>query len=319
MRKVVISDYYYETIDQEKTIMEAAGFKLEAYRTSTEEELIQRAEDCDALIVQFCPVTRNVIKNLKNCKVIVRYAIGYDTIDIAAADEAGIMVCNVPDYCVDDVSTHAVMLLLACAKRLPVYLDAIHRQQWNYAVAKPLHNFSKSCVGLLGFGSIAQQVAKKLGSFGVDLCAYDPYADPQKAKKLNVRLLTQDELYVQSDMISIHCPLNAQTEKMLNAEAFAKMKPGVVLVNTARGGLIDECALIEALDSGRVAAAGLDVLMQESVSLDHPLMKNPRVLITPHIAWYSDESVLELQKKAAQEVVRVLQNEKPLHMVNHPA
>lgn len=316
--KVVISDYYYESIDQEKQIIEEAGFTLEAYRSSTQEELIQRAKDCDALIVQFSPVTRQVIEHLKNCKVIIRYAIGYDIIDVEAASEAGIVVCNVPDYCIDDVSTHAVMLLLACARGLPLYTDSVRNNRWDYAVAKPLYRISQLRVGLMGFGAIAQTVARKLSGFDVEVWACDPYANGEKAEQLGVKLVDRDTLYAGCDAISLHCPLMKQTEKMLNEEVFSKMKPGIILVNTARGGLIDEQALQKALDRGIVAAAGLDVLAQEPINPDHPLLHNPRVMVTPHVAWYSETSVRELQRKAAQEIVRVLQGKPALYMVNRP-
>lgn len=316
--KVVISDFYYESFRQEQEILREAGCTLEAYRSSTEDELISRAWDCDALIVQFCPVTRNVVEHLKNCKVIVRYAIGYDTIDLAAADEAGIAVCNVPDYCVDDVATHAVTLLLACAKRLALYVRSVKQGRWDHREGKPLENFSRSTVGLVGFGAIAQGVAKKLSGFGCQILAYDPFGNPDQAKALGVRLVDLNSLLSQSDYLSLHCPLTKDTARFLDREAFSRMKPGVCIVNTARGGLIDEEALLWALNQGIVASAGLDVLTREPVSSDHPLLQYPNVLLTPHVAWYSEESVQKLQKQVAQEAARVLQGGKPLHMVNHP-
>lgn len=309
--KVVISDFYYESIRQEQEILREAGCTLEAYRSSTEDELISRAWDCDALIVQFCPVTRNVVEHLKNCKVIVRYAIGYDTIDLAAADEAGIVVCNVPDYCVDDVATHAVTLLLACAKRLALYVRGVKQGRWDHREGKPLENFSRSTVGLVGFGAIAQGVAKKLSGFGCQILAYDPFGNPDQAKALGVRLVDLNTLLSQSDYLSLHCPLTKDTARLLDREAFSRMKPGVCIVNTARGGLIDEEALLWALNQGIVASAGLDVLTREPVSSDHPLLQYPNVLLTPHVAWYSEESVQKLQKQVAQEAARVLQGESP--------
>lgn len=316
--KVVIADYYYKDISQERQLITEQGHTLEAYRSSTEEELISRAENCDALIVQFCQVTRRVIHHLKRCKVIVRYAIGYDNIDLNAADEAGIPVCNVPDYCIDEVSTHAVMMLLACSKHMRVYMDAVHNGLWGYSAGEPIKSFSQSSVGLLGFGAISQMVAKKLSGFGVKIYAYDPYMNSKAAEELNVEPVDLDTLYACSDLISVHCPLNTKTEKMINIQTFGKMNPGVAIVNTARGGLIDEDALLLALKKGIVSAAGLDVTMQEPIPKDHPLRNDPRVIITPHIAWYSETSIKLLQKKVAQEVVRVLGGDPPAHMVNHP-
>lgn len=316
--KVVISDYYYEDLAQEQQILSAAGHTLEAYRSSTEAELIARAQNCDALIVQFAPVTRAVIESMPSCRVIVRYAIGYDTIDLAAADEAGIIVCNVPDYCIDEVSTHALTLLLACAKQLQVYTDSVRNGTWDYTVAKPLHRLSDARVGLVGFGAISQMLAKKLQGLGVSISAYDPYLPPERIRALGAEPVGLDALYAQSDIISLHCPLNAHTAGMLNAAAFSKMKPGVVLVNTARGGLIDEAALKDALEQNIVAAAGLDVLAKEPASPSHPFLHDPRVILTPHVAWYSEESVKALQRKVAEEVARVLRGDAALHMVNHP-
>ena len=319
MKNIVISDYYYETLTAEKELLDTDGFRLTAYRNSTEEELLARAADCDALIVQFAPVTKKVISHLTRCRIIVRYAIGVDNIDLAAADEAGIMVCNVPDYCLDEVSTHTAMLLLAVSRNLPLTQHLLRADSCGYQDLRPLKALPDSVVGLIGFGAIARLLAKKLSGFGPRILAYDPYADPACAAELGVELTDLNTLLCHSDLISVHCPLTTDTRGLIDADAFAKMKRGVCLVNTARGGIIDETALLDALNDGIVSAAGLDVLAQEPVRPDHPLLKHPNVILTPHVAWYSETSAARLQRSVAEEVRGVLEGQHPRHMVNHPA
>lgn len=316
--KVVICDYYYESLQQEKQVFSQLDIDLRDYHCKTEEEVIAVASDCDALICQFAPITRRVIESLKNCRVIVRYAIGVDNIDLKAAEDHGIYVCNVPDYSVDEVSNQAIALLLDCAKKLTYLANQVKQGNSSYTVVKPLYRIAGKTLGLVGFGRIPQLVAKKMAGFGVDIITYDPYVNETAAEALNVTPVSLEELLQRSDYISVHCPLMDSTRHMFNKEAFQKMKPTAIFVNTARGGVVKEEDLVWALENGIIAMAGLDVTETEPVSVDNPLLKLPNAVVTPHAAWYSEEAVETLQRMVAEEVVRALKGEPLRSPVNHP-
>ena len=315
---VVITDYYYESIDQEQAVMAELGAELRDYHCKTEDEVIAVAADCDALICQFAPITRRVIESLRCCKVIVRYAIGVDNIDLKAAEERGIYVCNVPDYSIDEVSNMAIALLLDCAKKLTYLASQVKQGNCSYTVVKPLYRMEGKALGLVGFGRIPQAVAKKMAGFGLQMLTYDPMVNEAAAKELGVTPVSLEELLERSDYVSVHCPLLPATRHMFDREAFRKMKPTAVFINTARGAIVKEEDLIWALENGEIAMAGIDVTETEPIPVDHPLLKLPNALVTPHAAWYSEEAVKSLQLKVAQEVARVLGGEAPLHPVNHP-
>lgn len=315
--KVVITDYWYETLDMEKAeLSKLEGVELSANQCKDEDELVDLVQDADAVIVQFASITKKVIDAMKKCKLIVRYAIGVDNIDLAAATSKGIFVANVPDYGIDEVSNHAIALLLALAKKIIPLSNSVKEGKWDYTVSKPLYRMSGRTLGLIGFGRIPVMVAKKMSRFGVEMLCYDPYISEEIPKKLGVVPVDLDTLLKKSDYISVHCPLNNQTRHLLSKEQFAKMKPGAILINTARGGIIDESALIEALQSGRIAAAGLDVTEREPIAADNPLLFMDNVIITPHNAWYSEEAIATLQRMVGEEVVRVLSGQLPKNLVN---
>lgn len=316
--KVVICDYYYESLRQEKKVFSQLDIDLRDYHCKTEDEVIQVAEDCDALICQFAPITRRVIENLKNCRVIVRYAIGVDNIDLIAAEEHGIYVCNVPDYGVDEVSNQAIALLLDCAKKLTYMAGQVKQGNSSYTVVKPLYRIAGKTLGLVGFGRIPQLVAKKMSGFGVNMLTYDPMVNEEAARALNVTPVSLEELLERSDYISVHCPLTDGTRHMFNRTTFQKMKPTAIFINTARGGVVKEEDLIWALENKVISMAGLDVTETEPIPVDHPLLKLDNAVVTPHAAWYSEEAIETLQRMAAEEVVRALKGEALRSPVNHP-
>ena len=316
--KVVISDYYYESIHQEAAVMADIGAELLDYHCQTEDEVIAVAADCDALICQFAPITRRVIEAMSRCRVIVRYAIGVDNIDLSAAEEHGIYVCNVPDYGIDEVSNHAIALLLDCAKKLTYLAGQVKQGNCGYTTVKPLYRVEGKTLGLMGFGRIPQLVARKMAGFGVHIIAHDPMMNEDQARKLGVTAVSFEELLAQSDYLSVHCPLTAQTHHLFNWESFQLMKPTAVFINTARGAVVKEEDLVRALEEGEIAMAGIDVTETEPIPQDHPLLRLDNAVVTPHVAWYSEEAVESLQLKAAQEVARVLSGQLPLHPVNHP-
>ena len=317
--KVVITDYYYESIHQEAAVMAEIGAELLDYHCQTEDEVIAVAADCDALICQFAPITRKVIESLEKCKVIVRYAIGVDNIDVAAAEEHGIYVCNVPDYGIDEVSNHAIALLLDCAKKLTYLAGQVKQGNCSYTIVKPLFRMEGKTLGLMGFGRIPRLVAKKMAGFGVHIIAYDPMMNEELARELGVTPVSFDQLLRESDYLSVHCPLTADTHHLFNEAAFRAMKPTAIFINTARGAVVNEEDLIHALEQGEIAMAGIDVTETEPIPVDHRLLKLDNAVVTPHAAWYSEEAVQSLQLKAAQEAARVLKGQPPLNPVNHPA
>ncbi len=317
-QKVVIADYYYESIHQEQAVMAELGAQLTDHHCTTEEEVIAAAEGCDALICQFAPITRRVIETLTNCKVIVRYAIGVDNIDLKAAEEHGIYVCNVPDYSIDEVSNHAIALLMDCVRKLTYLVNQVKQGNCSYTLIKPLFRMEGKTLGLVGFGRIPRLVAKKMAGFGVEIIAYDPMIDEQAAEQLGVKPVPLDALLQTSDYISVHCPLMDSTYHMFDKTSFQKMKKTAIFINTARGGVVNEADLIWALENGEIGMAGLDVTETEPIPMDHPLLKLDNAVVTPHAAWYSEEAVKSLQLKVAEEVARVLRGEEPKNPVNHP-
>lgn len=316
--KVVISECYYENVDQEREILADIDAELIRCSCKTEEDVIEAARDCDALICQFAPITRKVIYALEKCKVIVRYAIGVDIIDLKAAEERGIYVCNVPDYCIDEVSNHAIALLMDCARKITLIAGNARKGITGYQSVQPMLRMEGKTLGLAGFGRIPRSVAHKMQNFGLKIITYDPYLPDGVAEEAGVRKVSFEELLTASDYISVHCPLTEETHHLFNKEAFEKMKKQAVFVNTSRGAVVDEAALIEALRSGEIGMAGLDVTEQEPVTPDHPLLALENAVVTTHIAWYTEESVLALQRMVAEETARVLTGNPPKHPVNHP-
>lgn len=270
----------------------------------------------DGMIVTYADINSEVIGELKKCKVLARTGVAVNNIDVKEATKNNIYVTNVVTAQVDDVSNHAVTLLLSSVKKIPLLNDHVKNGNWSLKIAQPIHKLSGSVLGLAGFGHIAKEVSKKVKAFGIDVIAYDPYVKQEVFDKYKVKKVEFDELVTASDFISVHLPLNESTKDMFGFEEFEKMKPQMYIINTARGGIINEEALIDALDNKKIAGAGLDVLATEFPGKTHPLYKYPNVIITPHSAYYSEECVEDLQTMAANEIVRVLSGEKPFSLVN---
>jgi D-3-phosphoglycerate dehydrogenase len=321
--KIVFTDYYYPDNNSEIDILKKLGdveiidcTKIIPGGIKDEDKVIEYAADADAIIVQFAKISRKVIENLKNCKIISRYAIGVDIIDLDAAREKGIVVANVPDYCIEEVSDTAIAHIFNCLRKVTLANNLLSQGEWAYVKVKPIHRFSAHKVGLVAFGHIARRVAEKLQPFEVSLMAYDPYFKEQE-KYPWVKFVSLEELLAQSDIISVHAPLNKESHHLINRDRFALMKNGVIIINTSRGGLIDEVAFAEAIDTGKIASAGLDVLeyFDEEYSKS-VLTKYPdKVFITPHFGWYSEEAISDLQSKTALNVYEMLINGKPLYQV----
>ncbi len=316
MAKVVISDCYYDNVDLERQMIESAGHELVYCDCKTEEDVIACASDCDILIVQFAPVTRRVIEHLKRCRLICRYAIGVDIIDIQAATEHGIYVANVPDYCQDEVSNHAIALMLSMMRKLPQISSSVRAGKWDYTVAKPMHRTLGRTFGILGLGRLGTLVARKMSNFGMDIITSDPGIHTEYSQQNCVRRVDMETLLRTSDYLSIHVPLTQETYHLIDEAAFEKMKDSILIVNTARGPVIKEEALVHALETGKVGGAALDVTEKEPLPMDSKLRTFDNVILTPHFAWYSDESIKILQRSVAEEALRVLDGQLPLHLVN---
>jgi D-3-phosphoglycerate dehydrogenase len=317
--KVVVTDLGYPNYDPERQQVEAIGGELVLADCHTEEALLQPAQDADGLIVRAAPVTAKVIGRLRKCRVITRYGVGVDNVDLVAATAKGIQVCNVPDYCLEDVSDHALALLLTCVRKTAAHDRRVRRGEWDIAAKDPIHRLKGRTLGFLGFGNIARTLARKVQGLQLRLIAFDPFIQADDAEKRGVLLVDLDTLLSESDFISVHAPLTKDTRHILNEAAFRKMKPTAILVNTSRGGLIDQQALAKALKEGWINSAGIDVYETEPPQRDDPLLSIENAVLTDHAGWYSEESQVELQTKAAAEVCRVLMGQPPLSCVNRAA
>ncbi|HQA07489.1 MAG TPA: C-terminal binding protein [Syntrophomonadaceae bacterium] len=314
--KVVITDYEYETLRWEEEAIAQVGAEFVRCQCQTEQELIEAARDADALLVQYAHITSRVMDHMQRCRAIVRYGVGLDCIDLEAATKHGIMVANIPDYGLEDIADHAIALMLTSARKITQLNEYIHQGQWDYKLAKPLFRLRGKTLGLVGFGRIARMVASKAKAFGMQVIAYDPYVDTKVAESNQVKLVDWETVLSSADILSLHIPVTEQTVHLINAKALAKMKNNCLLVNTARGALVDEDALIQALRTDKIAGAALDVSEKEPIDPDNELLTLPNVIITPHSAWYTEEAQESLQQQAAQEIVRVLRGERPLNLAN---
>jgi D-3-phosphoglycerate dehydrogenase len=311
--KVVVTDYDYPFLDLERKVLEEIDPEFVGAHCTTEEEVITVAKDADGILNQYSPLTRRIIKSLDRCKVISRYGVGLDNIDVEAATERGIIVANVPDYCVDEVSTHAMALILGCARKIPCLSTTVKKGKWDFTLGKPLFRSQGRVLGLFGLGRIAKAVVRKAKGFDFQIIAYDPYISKAKEK---VELVSFSELLSNSDFISIHVPLTQETKHFFGEEEFKAMKKDAYLINTARGAIVDEFALYRALKEGWIAGAALDVMKKEPPDPKNPLLKLDNLIITPHISYYSEESYAELKTKAAQAVLDVLKGGLPKAIVN---
>ena len=307
--KVYITDYGFPNLEQERNLLNAMGYDVYSTANATEDDIIVNARDADAILVQWAPLTSRVISSLQKCRIIVRYGIGVDNIDLEAARKQCIPVCNVPDYCVEEVADHTISLALALARQLIETNVRMKNGGWSIIPPFPMPAFRDMLFATVGFGRIAREVLKRSQSFGFCIAAYDPNVSEEDMNNLGVTRLSFEEIICTADIISLHLPLNDNTRHLINADTFKKMKRGAILLNTSRGGLIDTGALIYALKDRKVAA-GLDVFENEPLPSGHPLWNAEHVLLTSHTAWYSARSVPRLQALAAEEILRGLRGEK---------
>jgi len=313
---VVVTDFNYPDLTIEEQELSQWGARVVPAQCATPEEVLAAGRDADALISQYAPITGEVVHGLTRCRAIGRYGIGVDNIDVQAATEQGIAVVNVPSYCEDEVSDHTLAMLLSWARKIPHYTEEIREGVWDWKTGRPIRRLRGQVLGLLGFGKIARLVARKARAFGLEVIAHDPYLPEEVFSQAGVEQVEFDKLLSRSDFLSVHVPLTERTRHLINGEALAKMKPTACLINTSRGGVIHEEALIRALQEGRIAGACLDVTDPEPPDPENPLRKMPQVLLSPHVAWYSEESQIDLRRKIAQDVGRALSGLLPHGLVN---
>lgn len=309
---VVITDCNHGTIAPEEDILHDVA-RIELHQRNDEEGLLELCLNADGIITQYGAFTRRVLKALRRCKIIVRYGVGVDTVDLTAATEYGIIVGFVPDYCTDEVSNHAAALILALHRGVRSLDREVRAGNWEFRAAAPIARLAGQTLGIVGLGRIGLMLAEKLRPFGLTILATDPY---RRDWPDWIRRVSLDELLAVSDIVSLHCPLTAETRHLIGAAALQKMKRSAILVNTARGGVVDTDALLQVLMERGLAGAALDVQEVEPMAADHPLARMDNVILTPHSAWYSEGSIVELKRKVATSVRRALEGQIPASVAN---
>jgi D-3-phosphoglycerate dehydrogenase len=312
---IAVTDSPFPSLDPVKAALKRLDPDIRMAKSTAAADILAVARDADAVIVCYAQITADILAGLTRCKVIGRTGLGVDNIDVPAAVARGIVVTYVPDYCIAEVSDHAVAMLLALARKIPLANQLVQSGRWELPPIVPLRRLQGQVLGLVGFGNIPRAVVPKAKAFGLTVIAHDPFVAEDMLVSAGVEGVGFDDLLARSDFISVHAPLLPATRGLMNAAAFAKMKKGALIVNTARGPLIDEPALIAALDSGHLGGAALDVVTTEPLPKDSPLLGRDNVILTPHTAFYSVEALEELQTKCASDVARVLSGEPPVYPV----
>jgi D-3-phosphoglycerate dehydrogenase len=313
---IAVTDSVFPSLDPAKAALARLNPTYRMAKSVNADDIVAVARDADAVLVTYAKLTREVLTQFTRCKAIGRFGLGVDNIDLITAKEKGMAVNYVPDYCIREVSDHAMALLLALIRKIPLSNKLVQSGRWEMPAVVPIRRIEGTVLGLVGFGHIPRLIAPKAQAFGIRVIASDPYAKPEVFKTAGVESVDFDTLLQSSDYVSVHAPLLPATRGMMNAAAFAKMKKGAYIVNTARGPLIDEPALIAALDSGQIGGAGLDVVASEPLAKDSPLLGRDNVIISPHTAFYSIEALNELQTKCATDVARVLSGEKAVYPIS---
>ncbi len=314
---VAVTDHVFPNLDVERALLAEAGYELRYDGDArTPEEVRARTAGAAGVLNCYAPMPAEVIRSLEGCRVIARYGIGLDTIDLPEATARGIVVTNVPDYCIDEVSDHALSLILTLARGITRLDAAVRQGAWSPTEAKPLHRIRGRTLGLVGFGRIARRLAEKAAAIGYRVVATDPFVPAEAMAQAGVESRSLEDLLSEADVVSLHAPLTEDNRHLIGAAELGRMRPGAILVNTSRGPLVDTAAVLEALVGGPLGGVGLDVLETEPPAPDDPLIHRNDVVITPHAAFYSEESIAELQRKAAEQVVVALSGARPPYAVN---
>jgi len=314
--KVVMTDTVYPDLEMEKRAFAAVGAEFVFLGTKEEAVIAEAVKDADAVIVCYAKISEATIQGMTKCRSISKTGIGVNNIDVEQATKQGIRVMNVSDYCIEEVSDVTIALILSLIRRIPFLWDNVRAGNWSWAGSEKMPRIRGKTMGFLGFGRIARRSAEKMKPFGVELIAYDPYVTQESVAELGVRMVSLDEALSQSDILSLNLPLTNETKFIINKDSLAKMKETAVLVNTARGPLINEEDLCAAVRAGKLAGVGLDVLNHEAYDADNPLFFLENVIITPHAAFWSTEATQELREKSLADLLTVLDGKEPKYMVN---
>lgn len=312
---VLIVDCDHASIAIEQAVLADICPNVPWLACKSEDEIIAHCADAEGLIIMYAPMTRRVLSHLKQCKIIARYGVGVDTVDLAAAAEFGIVVSNVPDYGTNEVSDHALAMMLCMTRKIGYANSLVKSGRWDFRLMHPVRRHQVQTIGIIGLGRIGGAMAHKTNALGMKVIAHDPFVSPERVPDY-VTLVSLEELLQQSDVVSVHCPLAESTRNLLDEARLRLMKPTAYLVNTARGSIVDEAALDRMLSEKKLAGAALDVFSLEPGKPSNPLFRHENFICTPHMAWHSEESAQELKRKAAEEVRRVMLGEAPLYQVN---
>lgn len=308
--KLVVTDQAFGNTRHEQAAATAAGASFAEFHCRNEDEALEAVRGAHAVLNNFAPMTRKVMAAMAPGAVVVRYGVGVDNVDLAAARDLGVRVCNVPDYGVDEVADHAAAMTLALARKLGSYDGGIRAGEWKIgAMVDGLRSLRDTTVGLIGLGRIARAYAARMAVFGCRIAGFDPFIPDEQIRAAGITPLPRDEVIASANVLSLHVPLTPETRHLIDAEAIARMPKGAILINCSRGGLVDEDALAAALVSGHLSGAGLDVFEKEPLPTDSPLRQAPHVIMSPHAAFYSDASVDALQRLASEEALRGLRGE----------
>ena len=312
---IVVTDSPFPSLGPAKAALAHLNPQVVQAKSASPDDIVEAARDADAVLVTYAKLEGDLLRQLNKCKAIGRFGIGIDNIDLAVAGELGIAVNYVPDYCFDEVSDQAMAMLIAMARKVVQANNLVQAGRWEMPALVPMRRLRGQVVGLVGFGNIPRILTPKAQAFGFDVIAFDPYAPAELLEKHNVESVSLDDLFARSDFVSVHAPHTPETKGLVNADAFKKMKNTAVVVNTARGPLINEADLIAALDAGDIGGAALDVVETEPLPADSPLIGRDNVILAPHTAFYSVEALEELQSKAAGDVARVLSGEQAIYPI----
>ena len=317
MKKIVIlSKFEHELCYEKEVFSKTPNVELVISPLKNPDYVIEVVKDADVILFTDVPMNKEFLSKLEKCKLIIRYGIGFDNIDVKGARELGITVCNAPNYGVVDVAEHAVSLMLSCTKRLTYMSDCIREGNWSTGSMGSSRRISGKTVGFVGFGKIARCVCERTNAFGTKAVVYDPFVSEDVLKTFNAQKVELETLLCESDYVTLHLPLSEKTRHMFGKNEFKKMKNTAYLINTGRGGLVNEDELVEALVNGDIAGAGLDVFEDEAGGIDKRMLTMKNVALTPHVAWNTFEGMEALHKEVADNVIRFLNGEKPESVVN---
>ncbi|WP_104169326.1 C-terminal binding protein [Cryobacterium sp. M23] len=314
--KIVITDCDHPQTAEETAVARAHGVELVLAQCRTEDDVIAAGRDADGLVVQYAPITETVLAALPQLKAIGRYGVGYDTVDVPAATRHGVAVCNVPDYGTEDVSDHAIALAVSLERGIVRFDRQVRHGNSRIDDLRPLHRISTRVFGVVGLGLIGSATARKARGLGYTVIAHDPALPVDGVSSEGIPLVGLDELYATANVVSVHVPLNDATRHLIDSQALGKFLPGAILINTCRGGVVDTDAVVDALASGRLKGAGLDVFEEEPVPANSPLLHAENAVLTPHVAWYSEESYSELKTRTIENVIEVCAGRTPRNILN---